>query len=122
MKLTDLIPNGDVKGGAPTLSRSHIENTDSVEQVSYGVSPVWRTVSVAAMTALVSGFIAFISIGSDNVKHSEVDSIMSTRAPYIHDKQRIQEKLTSLEDRVNKLESIARDDFDKRIRDLEQKK
>lgn len=34
--------------------------------------------------------------GVDNIKHSEIQYIMDTRAPWIHDKSRIEDKLVDL--------------------------
>lgn len=43
--------------------------------------------------------------GMDAVKHSEIDQIMATRAPYIHEKQRIQDHFDSNDRRLTELEA-----------------
>jgi hypothetical protein len=129
----DLEVRKDVKGGSPKtpVGARVAEFNDYSETVhgSHGVSAVWRTVAVSGITALIALSGAVFTIGLDNVKHSEIDTIMAARAPYLHDKQRIEDHFRTLEveqdaqnKRMDKLESIARDDFDKRIRDLESKK
>lgn len=127
---------------------------DDKEEYRGDNSSLWRTLTIAMLTALaaVSGTVFTLGLGNvkhyeleamekkiyaaidadftvrDLVKHSELDQIMATRAPYIHDKQRIDDHFTNndaqnkaLAERITKLEELARDDFDKRIRELEQR-
>lgn len=69
-----------------------------------GVNVIWRYVALIMVSANITAFSGYIAFGMDSVKHSEIDSIMLTRAPYVHDKQRIDEKFSSLELRITHLE------------------
>lgn len=151
MLLHDLPPQQDPKGGAKTPPRVSVSD---FEQYNRNESSIWRTLTVALITAIVaiSGTVFTLGIGNvkrhdldelerkiystveadfsvrDLVKHSELDEIMATRAPYLHDKQRIEDRFNyltaqdkELANRITKIEEAGRDDFDKRIRDLEQR-
>lgn len=65
---------------------------------------IWKTLFLLLSTANLTGFGTWIVWGSDSVKHSEIDAIMATRAPYMHDKQRIDDHFSALEQRVKGLE------------------
>jgi hypothetical protein len=72
---------------------------------------VWKTLFIALITANLTGLAGWLMFGMDSVKHSEIDQIMATRAPYIHDKQRIDEHFKNLDERMKRLED---NDFTKR--------
>lgn len=60
--------------------------------------------AISLLTADLTGLAGWLMFGMDAVKHSEVDAIMATRAPYLHDKQRIEDHFRELERRLEKLE------------------
>ncbi len=129
----DLEIRKDVKGGSPK-SPPHGVRLDALE-ARHGDgdgdgdgdgASVWRVITMCLATALFSGIATVFTLGLNNVKSSELESMIVTRSPYTYDKQRIEEHFNTLEKgqaeinkRIEKLETIARDDFDKRIRELE---
>lgn len=58
--------------------------------------------------------------GMDSVKHSEIDQIMATRAPYIHEKQRIEERFNYLEKSDQGIDR-RQSDLEARVLELERK-
>ncbi len=133
----DMEVRKDVKGGGPPTPthstrleklESELEKLGS-ESDDNSVGSVWRVIAMCAASALLSGVAAVFTLGTNNVKQRDIDAIMAARSPYAYDKQRIEEHFKTLEsgqkdlyNRLDKLETIARDDFDKRIRELETQK
>lgn len=62
-----------------------------------GSATVWRTIALCLLAADITGAIGFLTLGIDNVKHSEIDQIMATRAPYIHAAPLIEARFKTLE-------------------------
>ena len=69
------------------------------------VNSIWKTISLVVITANLSGGVSWLLFGHDAVRHSEIDQIMATRAPYLHDKQRIDEFMAETKRRLNEIES-----------------
>lgn len=67
-------------------------------------SGIWKTLFLALAASNLTGFLGWLMFGMDSVKHSEIDQIMATRAPYIHEKQRIEDRFTTLEKSDERLE------------------
>lgn len=65
---------------------------------------LWKTMFISLLSANLVGFGGWLMFGMDSVKHSEIDQIMATRAPYIHDRQRIDEHFNTVDRRLDKLE------------------
>ncbi len=131
-RIRDLEPSKNPKGGSPR-SPPHGVRLDALEAKEGNndvkIGSVWRVITMCLATALFSGIATVFTLGLDNVKRSDLESIIVTRSPYTYDKQRIEEHFNTLEKgqieinkRIEKLETIARDDFDKRIRELETQK
>ena len=79
-----------------------------------GVSSIWRHVALVLISANLTGFFGYVLFGWDSVKHSEIDYIMANRAPYIHDKPRIEQMMNEKDRRIN--------DLEERVRELENKR
>lgn len=91
-----------------------------MEWIAYMTMPrvsgeVWRTIAAACLASFFTGFTGWLLFGVDSVKHAQIDSIMATRAPYLHDKQRIWDTFTNnkndhdeIKDRIRKLEELVR--------------
>ena len=76
---------------------------------------LWKWICSLQATVIITGLTSFFMLGTDAVRRSEIEHIMHTQAPYIHDKQRIQDALSSLHaeelrlrDRVERLERTMR--------------
>lgn len=76
---------------------------------------IWKTLALSLLAMQVTALAGWFMFGIDSVKHSEIDRIMATRAPYIFDKPRVDnvlsvllQKTEDLESRVRALESSAR--------------
>lgn len=119
MKLRDLPPEKDPKGGSPRSPpkgipireyQQHVD--DSVQQRSDHVAAFWKTIALVLITGNISGIGSWLIFGRDTVHHSEIDQIMSTRAPYIHDRQRIQDFIDDTKRRLYDIETKHRKDED----------
>lgn len=114
MELRDLPPRHDPKGGSPK-SPMPIPVSQLEEPLEGNASSLWRTIALLefAVIASLAGSIWQLGTGNvkekeleqkieqflalhDFVKHSELDQVMATRAPYIHDKPRLDAKLDTL--------------------------
>lgn len=96
MQLNDLSPKHDPKGGSPK-SPSPIPVSEYESQVCVNGSSTWRTIAMVEATIIISGAAFMFTLGVDNVKHSEIDQIMATRAPYIHAAPLIEARFKTLE-------------------------
>ena len=72
----------------------------------------WKLLAMTLLGANVTGITGWLLFGVDTVKHSQIDMIMQTRAPYLHDKPRLDERLQDTKSRLEDLEN--------RVRKLEQ--
>lgn len=95
MELRDLPPRHDPKGGSPK-SPMPIPVSQLEEPSEGNASSLWRTIALVLIAVNATSITAFFTMGTDNVKHSEIQNIMETRAPYIHDKPRLDAKLDTL--------------------------
>lgn len=107
MELRDLPPRRDPKGGSPKTPAMGIPISQyEAETLPNGhAAIVWRTIAMIEMAIISTAAVAFLALGIDNVKHSEIDAIMATRAPYIHDRQRLQENFDALKNKQNEFEA-----------------
>ena len=125
MELRDLPPKQDPKGGAPKtpypgMSRKQLEDElanhrdelrdnrqhSEFERATKSNSAVfWRMIAFTVLAANIAGFSTWLLWGMDSVKHSEIDQIMATRAPYLHDKQRIDDSFAELKRRDGDIEN-----------------
>lgn len=103
MELRDLPARNDPKGGVrsgPIIGEGFIEAPSST---------VWRTIALIEAAVLATGITSFSVIGLDNVKHSEIQQIMDTRAPYMHAKPEIEARFKALEVKDLDLTTALRD-------------
>lgn len=76
---------------------------------------VWNPIAQALIAANLTAVAGWLLFGVDSVKHSQIDHIMQTRAPYLHDKPRLTglldnhgTRLDRLENRMRELEILVR--------------
>jgi hypothetical protein len=110
MEFKDLDTKKDVKGGDPRASSDSQTKGRKTPvplplQKYMDAQPangptVWRTIALIEASILISGIAGWFTFGFDSVKHSEIDILMATRAPYIHDKQRIWDRFESQDQRI----------------------
>jgi hypothetical protein len=108
--MMDLPPSKDPKGGSPRTPPRGIPIRDYQHHVdekvhSDHVASFWKTIALVLLTANISGIGSWLVFGRDTVHHSEIDQIMSTRAPYIHDRQRIQDFIDDTKRRLYDIET-----------------
>jgi len=64
---------------------------------------LWRMVAVGLAGFVLSGVAGFMVFGLDSVKRSEMQGILDTRAPWIYDKVRVEEKIRDNTRRIDEL-------------------
>lgn len=72
---------------------------------------IWQAIAFTLSGIILTSFGGWLLFGLDSIKHSEIDGIIATRAPWIHDKQRIEDNIAhirdhnlQLQEQINKLE------------------
>lgn len=71
---------------------------------------LWRTVAIALMGVVVTGFSSWLLFGLNTISKADVDERIRTNAPYVHDKPFVSDKLTHLQT-ANALHDKAQAEF-----------
>jgi len=67
------------------------------------VSNIWRTIAVGLAGIVVSSITGYVLFGLDSVKHSEINGILSTQAPWVYDKVRVEDRIRDNTRRIDEL-------------------
>lgn len=122
MNFHDLTPKTNPKGGevfkGPKTPVPFSMKGLTPNEQSNGHISVWRAIAFIEASILATGVAAWFTFGLDSVKHSEIDAIMATRAPYMHDYKRIWDKFEEVTSQATENKANLKV-IDERLRTLE---